>query len=247
MTHKITQAALLGGLFLLASTAARAQGLEIGDMTMDDGLSQKVLQIIATVTAITLVPATLMMVTCFPFMLTVLVVVRSGLGLQQSPPNILLITIALFLTYFVMEPVFLEVWNTSVKPLNAGQISIESAYQLAQAPFRTFMTPRIDPDAFVQLAETRGLTPEGLTPENAPFSLIVPTFILSELTLAFQVGFMVYLPFLVIDLIVSAILMSMGMMMVPPSVVSLPFKLGFFVVSDGWSLLAGGLVTGYMG
>lgn len=237
----------LGLLIATAASGAHAQGLQIGDMVLDDDLSQRVLQIIATVTAISLVPATLMMVTCFPYMLTVLVVVRSGLGLQQSPPNMLLITIALFLTYFVMEPVLMDVWNGAIKPLNLGAISIEEAYTRSQGPFRTFMEPRIELDSLYRLAEIRSMATSDLTVQNAPFSLLVPTFILSELTLAFQVGFVVYLPFLIIDLIVSAILMSMGMMMVPPSVVSLPFKLGFFVVSDGWSLLAGGLVTGYMG
>ncbi|NVO22426.1 flagellar type III secretion system pore protein FliP [Donghicola mangrovi] len=240
-------ALLLAASVFGIGTAAHAQGVDIGGMTMDDGLSQRVIQVIASVTAITLVPAGMMMVTCFPFMLTVLVVVRSGLGLQQSPPNILLITIALFLTYFVMEPVFLDIWENALKPLNAGQINIELAYERTQGPLRGFITPRIDVEGLYRLAETRGMNTADLTLENAPFSLLVPSFILSELTLAFQVGFVVYLPFLIIDLIVSAILMSMGMMMVPPSVVSLPFKLGFFVVSNGWSLLAEGLVTGYMG
>lgn len=241
------RAVSLGILITVTASVANAQGLQIGDMTLDDDLSQRVLQIIATVTAISLVPATLMMVTCFPYMLTVLVVVRSGLGLQQSPPNMLLITIALFLTYFVMEPVLMEVWEGAIKPLNSGVISIEQAYERSQGPFRGFMEPRIEIDSLYRLAEIRNIDTAGLTVQTAPFSLLVPTFILTELTLAFQVGFVVYLPFLIIDLIVSAILMSMGMMMVPPSVVSLPFKLGFFVVSDGWSLLAGGLVTGYMG
>lgn len=245
--HKISRILIVAGALMSIGTSLAAQGIDISGMTVNDELSQHVLQIITSITAISLVPAVLMMVTCFPYMLTVLVVLRSGLGLQQSPPNMLLITIALFLTYFVMEPVLLDIWDNALKPLNDGLINVETAYNRSQAPLREFMTPRIDLEGLYRLAETRKMDITNLTAENAPFSLLVPTFILSELTLAFQVGFIVYIPFLVIDLVVSAVLMSMGMMMVPPSVVSLPFKLGFFVVSDGWSLLAEGLVAGYMG
>ena len=184
--------------------------------------------------------------TCFPFIVTVLSILRQAIGLQQSPPNMLMISLAMFLTYYVMEPVFTESWATGVRPYVNGDIPLEQAFSLSIDPFRGFMSNRIDPDTFQQLKELRDdfSTVNGVS-RDAPLSLLVPSFLLSEVERAFQIGFLVFLPFLIIDLVVSAILMSMGMMMVPPAIVSLPFKLAFFVVSDGWSLLSSALVRSY--
>ncbi|MEO1459723.1 MAG: flagellar type III secretion system pore protein FliP, partial [Pseudomonadota bacterium] len=184
------------------------------------------------------------MITCFPFMITVLAILRQGIGLQQSPPNMLMVSLALFLTWFVMEPVFAEAWDTAARPLLAGEIEPEAAFTRAMVPFRAFMEARADPATLDELAAAvpaRAPAPG----EPVPLSLLVPGFMLSELATAFTVGFMLFLPFLVIDLVVASILMSMGMMMVPPVVVSLPLKLAFFVVADGWSLVAGALIRGY--
>lgn len=210
----------------------------------DGGLSERSVQIFILLTVLSLVPALAIMFTCFPFMVTVLAILRQGLGLQQSPPNILIISLALFLTYFVMEPVFNQAWEAGVKPMAEGQIEIESAIPLAIQPFREFMIGRVDSETVFVLSSLRPQTSEvGL--EDAPLSLLVPSFLLSEIERAFQIGFLVFLPFLIIDLVVAAILMSMGMMMVPPVIVSLPFKLAFFVVADGWSLISGALVRSY--
>lgn len=236
-------AAILALGLLLASGPAAAQEitLSLGD---DASLAARSIQLIVLVTVLSLVPGLAIMITCFPFIVTVLAILRQGIGLQQSPPNMLIVSLALFLTYFVMEPVFLEAWARGIDPLVAGTLPVEEALPRALEPFRGFMAGRVDPDTFATLGELRGSV--GLAPgPDAPLSLLVPSFLLSEIERAFQVGFLIFLPFLIIDLVVAAVLMSMGMMMVPPVIVSLPFKLAFFVVADGWTLVSGALVRSY--
>jgi flagellar biosynthetic protein FliP len=183
------------------------------------------------------------MVTCFPFIVTVLSILRQAIGLQQSPPNMLIVSLALFLTWFVMEPVFMEAWLKGIQPLSDNTISIDDAIAATVAPFRVFMASRMDPETF---AAMQALRPGEVSPPiDANLSLLVPSFLLSEIQRAFEIGFLIYLPFLVIDLVVAAVLMSMGMMMVPPAVVSMPFKLAFFVVADGWALVSGALVRSF--
>lgn len=184
------------------------------------------------------------MVTCFPFVVTVLSILRQAIGLQQAPPNMLIISLSLFLTYFVMDPVFQQAWQLGLRPLSDGEIEVEEAFTRTLQPFRTFMASRIDLNTFETLKALRTATGD-VTAESAPLSLLVPSFMLSEIEKAFQIGFLIFLPFLIIDLVVAAILMSMGMMMVPPAIISLPFKLAFFAVADGWSLIASALVRGY--
>jgi len=185
------------------------------------------------------------MVTCFPFIVTVLSILRQALGLQQSPPNMLIVSLAMFLTYFVMEPVFSTAWEQGVSPMIEEAITPTEALPLVMQPFRTFMASRLDPETFQAMADLRPNSLEIQLGPDAPLSVLMPSFMLSEISRAFQIGFLVFLPFLIIDLVVAAVLMSMGMMMVPPAIVSLPFKLSFFVVADGWSLIATSLVRGY--
>ena len=166
-------------------------------------------------------------------------------GLQQSPPNMLIVSLALFLTWFVMEPVFTQAWSEAITPLLEDRLTLNQAFHEGIKPFHVFMLNRLDPDTFYALASLRPEAEELLLDSEAPLSVLVPSFMLSEISRAFQVGFLIFLPFLIIDLVVAAVLMSMGMMMVPPALVSLPFKLAFFVVADGWSLIAGGLVKSY--
>lgn len=227
---------------VLTPFGAGAQEISL-DLGPDGLLSERLIQIMVLLTALSLVPGLAVMVTCFPFMVTVLAILRQGIGLQTSPPNILIVSLALFLTYFVMEPVFLQAWTTGIEPMVNGQLTTERGLQVALAPFRNFMAARVDPDTYSHLAELRAapINPDA----SGPLSLLIPSFLLSEIERAFQVGFLIFLPFLLIDLVVAAILMSMGMMMVPPVVVSLPFKLAFFVVADGWSLVSGALVGSY--
>lgn len=230
----------------VAVAPAGAQEVSIDLGNGDGSLTARSIQLIVLITVLSLVPGLAIMVTCFPFIVTVLSILRQAIGLQQSPPNMLIISLALFLTYFVMEPTFTEAWQTGAQPLIDGQLELEEAFSRAIAPFRVFMSSRLDPDTFERLAALRG-TDAALTAaaQDAPLSVLVPSFLLSEIERAFQIGFLIFLPFLIIDLVVAAILMSMGMMMVPPAIVSLPFKLAFFVVADGWSLLTGALVRSY--
>jgi flagellar biosynthetic protein FliP len=217
--------------------------ISLGD---DSSLTNRSIQLMLLVTVLSLVPGLAIMITCFPFIVTVLSILRQALGLQQAPPNMLMISLALFLTYFVMEPVFEESWSSGVQPLVEGTIELEEAFPRVMLPFRGFMGNRIDPETFAHLADLRPETVNASGPiDAAPLSLLIPSFLLSEIERAFQIGFLVFLPFLVIDLVVAAILMSMGMMMVPPAVVSMPFKLAFFVVSDGWALISSALVRSY--
>lgn len=185
------------------------------------------------------------MVTCFPFLVTVFSILRQAIGLQQSPPNMLLVSLALFLTYFIMEPVFVEAWTSGLRPLIDDRIEPEEAFTRTLDPFRGFMAARLDADTFAAMADLRPDTQGAVLEPDAPLSVLIPSFLLSEISRAFQIGFLIFLPFLIIDLVAAAVLMSMGMMMVPPAIVSLPFKLAFFVIADGWSLIAGSLVRSY--
>ncbi len=226
------------------SGPAQAQDISIS-LGEGSSLSARTIQLFALITILSLAPGIAIMVTCFPFLVTVLSILRQAIGLQQSPPNMLIVSLALFLTYFIMEPVFLAAWDAGIGPFTREEIDVETAFVLSMEPFRGFMVNRLDPDTFVAMADLRPGT-AGLQPnQDAPLSLLVPSFLLSEISRAFQVGFLIFLPFLIIDLVVAAVLMSMGMMMVPPAIVSLPFKLAFFVVADGWSLIAGSLVRSY--
>jgi flagellar biosynthesis protein FliP len=227
----------------LAASPALAQSLSL-DLGGDGTLSARSIQLLAVLTLLSLAPGIAVMVTCFPFIVTVLSILRQAIGLQQSPPNMLIVSLALFLTWFVMDPVFTEAWVKGMQPLNAGSIDIQQAIPLIVAPFRGFMAARLDGDTFAAMQDLRPGTTL-VAPINAPLSLLVPSFMLSEIQRAFEIGFLIFLPFLIIDLVVAAVLMSMGMMMVPPAVVSLPFKLAFFVVADGWSLVSGALVRSY--
>ncbi|WP_341223600.1 flagellar type III secretion system pore protein FliP [Loktanella salsilacus] len=237
---------LVAAIALLAAAPAEAQQVTL-DLGGEGALATRSIQLIAVVTILSLVPGIVIMVTCFPFIVTVLAILRQAIGLQQSPPNMLMISLALFLTYFVMEPVFTTAYTNGIAPLMDGAITMQEGFDRTMAPLREFMTARIDLDTLAELAALRpGLDP-AVAPEDAPLSVIIPSFLLSEIARAFQVGFLIFLPFLIIDLVVAAVLMSMGMMMVPPAIVSLPFKLAFFVVADGWSLIAASLVRGYNG
>ncbi|MDX5382361.1 MAG: flagellar type III secretion system pore protein FliP [Rhodobacterales bacterium] len=229
---------------ILSTGPAASQDLSIPDLG-GDALTGRSLQLIALLTVLSLAPGIAIMVTCFPFLVTVLSILRQAIGLQQSPPNMLIVSLALFLTYFIMDPVFRTAWNDGLQPLLQDTIGFEEGFERTLMPFRVFMAGRLDPETFTSMAELRP-DASGLQPgPEAPLSILIPSFLLSEIARAFQIGFLIFLPFLIIDLVVAAVLMSMGMMMVPPAIVSLPFKLAFFVIADGWHLLASALVRGY--
>ncbi len=235
---------VLAALFLFAPTLVFAQGISI-DLGQDGSITSRTIQLFILIAVLSLAPGIAIMVTCFPFFVTVLSILRQAIGLQQSPANMLIVSLALFLTYFVMEPVFIDAWENGISPMLENQIEFDVAFSKTVDPFRTFMASRLDGETFEAVVALRPNVQVDGTAADAPLSVLVPSFLLSEIARAFQVGFLVFLPFVIIDLVVAAILMSMGMMMVPPAVVSLPFKLGFFVVADGWSLIASALVNGY--
>lgn len=244
MPRLIALVLLASGLSVLCLQPALAQQITL-DMGDGPSLSSRSIQLILLITVLSLAPGLAIMVTCFPFIVTVLSILRQGLGLQQAPPNMLIVSLAMFLTWYVMDPVFTEAWNNGIGPLTREEMDLAAALPRITDPFRSFMALRVDPATFAQLAALR---PDAQMAEvaQAPFSVLVPSFMLSEIKLAFQIGFLIFLPFLIIDLVVAAVLMSMGMMMVPPAIVSLPFKLAFFVVADGWSLIASALVRSYL-
>lgn len=230
---------------LLAAAPVCAQQITL-DMGGEQSLAGRSMLLLASITLLSLAPGLMIMVTCFPFIVTVLSILRQGLGLQAAPPNMLIVSLALFLTWFVMEPTMMQSWNDGVRPFLDGELDVQIAFARSVDPFRLFMASRIDPSTFDQMASLRPQVALEGGVATAPLSLLVPSFMLSEVSRAFEIGFLVYLPFLIIDLVVSAILMSMGMMMVPPAAVALPFKLAFFVVADGWSLISGALVRSYV-
>jgi flagellar biosynthetic protein FliP len=231
----------LASASLLAAPAS-AQGIAVNLGTGGSYTSQLV-QIVALVTVLSLAPGILVMVTSFTRIVIVLSFLRSALGLQQTPPNPVLIGLALFLTAFVMGPTFQRAYETGLAPYMAEQIDEQTAFARASGPIRDFMlehTREKDLDLFLDLA---GIHPE--TAADTPLRSLVPAFMISELRRAFEIGFLLFLPFLIIDMVVSSILMSMGMMMLPPVMISLPIKLIFFVLVDGWYLTVGSLVQSF--
>jgi flagellar biosynthetic protein FliP len=232
-----------GGVFFAIAQPATAQDISVA-FGQGTGLTERVVQLIALITVLSLAPAILIMVTSFTRIVVVLSLLRTALGTATAPPNSVLISLALFLTAFVMAPVFERAYDEGVRPLVAGDIDTQQAFERGSEPFRGFMMKNVrDKDLRLFVDLSREPRPERA--EDMPLRVLVPAFMISELRRAFEIGFLLFLPFLIIDLIVASVLMSMGMMMLPPVVVSLPFKLIFFVLADGWSLVAGSLVQSY--
>ncbi|MGB6231486.1 MAG: flagellar type III secretion system pore protein FliP [Litorimonas sp.] len=207
-------------------------------------LDVSIVQLFLLVTVLSLAPGLAMMVTCLPLIVIVLSFLRQALGLQQTPPNSMIMGLALILTFFIMEPVFAQSWAEGVQPYMDGMVDEATAFDLAIEPFRAFMSGRVDAETIQRLADS--LPGREWSPGEEPsLGLLTSAFMLSEIKTAFQIGFAIFLPFLAIDLAVASVLMAMGMMMVPPAVVSLPFKLGFFVLADGWLKITEALLQGY--
>ena len=215
-------------------------------------LSGRILQLIAAMTVLSIAPGLLVVMTSFTRFVIVFSMLRSAMGLNQSPPNMVLTSMALFMTFFVMQPVFEDAWKGGIEPLINNAITEEQALERTAEPFRTFMsanTREKDLSLFQDIAaRAAGEAPAPIEdPDAAPsWRTLVPAFMISELRRAFSIGFLIYLPFVAIDLIVASILMSAGMMMLPPVLISLPFKVIFFVLIDGWYMLAGSLMESYL-
>ena len=242
-----TVAASLAALIVSATPlAAQDISINLGQGAATGGLNERIIQLVALLTVLSLAPSILVMMTSFTRIVVVLSLLRTALGTATSPPNSVVISLALFLTAFVMGPVLTRVYDVGIKPLVANQITVEDALQRALVPLRGFMQKNVREKDLKLFMDLSGEPPPA-TPEEMSIRILVPAFMISELKRAFEIGFLLFLPFLIIDLVVASVLMSMGMMMLPPVVVSLPFKLIFFVLVDGWSLVAGSLVQSYGG
>jgi flagellar biosynthesis protein FliP len=232
-------------LGLLASHPAFAQSVSV-DLGASDGpgITSRLVQLTALITVLSLAPSLLVMVTAFTRIIIVLSLLRGALGLQTTPPNMVLIGLALFLTFFVMQPVLHAAWASGLLPLEQGKVGDLQGLRLAAEPFRRFMLANLRPSDLRLFLDAAKL-PAPVSAAATPWRALVPAFLVGELRRAFEMGFLLYLPFLVIDMVVSSVLMSLGMMMLPPTAVSLPFKLVFFVLVDGWRLVAGSLVQSF--
>ncbi len=241
--------ALVAGLVLAALTPAAAQTLDLGSLLPEGNasVSGRIVQIVAMLTVLSVAPGLLMMVTCFTRFVIALSFLRAGLGLQTTPANLILVSLALFMTFYVMAPTFDRAWTDGVMPLVENRITEREAFEKITGPFREFMlahTRPADLRLFADLAPD-SIRPTDPTTQVVDLRVLIPSFMISELRRAFEIGFLIALPFLVIDMIVATIIMSMGLMMLPPTVISLPFKVIFFVLVDGWNLLIGGLVRSF--
>ncbi|HZP74800.1 MAG TPA: flagellar type III secretion system pore protein FliP [Pseudolabrys sp.] len=240
--HCRVLAVVVLGLLATASPAA-AQDVSI-NFAQGSGLTERVIQLIALLTVLSLAPSILVMMTSFTRIVVVLSLLRTAMGTGTSPPNAVIISLALFLTGFVMAPALQASYDQGVRPLVNNEITAEQAFERSTIPLRAFMQKNVrDKDLKLFLDMSKEAAPA--RPEDISLRILLPAFMISELKRAFEIGFLLFLPFLIIDLVVASVLMSMGMMMLPPVVVSLPFKLIFFVLVDGWSLVAGSLIQSY--
>ena len=231
-----------------AAPAAAAAGAGSSALSIDlsGGMfTDRMVQIIALITILSLAPSILIMMTSFVRIVVVLSLLRTAIGVQTSPPNAVIVSLALFLTLFVMGPTLHEAYQAGVQPLMAGTMTTEDALTKAAVPVKKFMLGHVrDADLKLFLDMRKEVVPKN--PVDIEITTLAPAFMLSELKRAFEIGFLIFVPFLIIDMAVASILMSMGMMMLPPTIISLPFKLIFFVLVDGWRLIAGSLVQSYM-
>lgn len=241
---------LLLGIFL--PSLAFAQNISF-DLGQGPTTSARLIQLTLLITVLALAPSILVMVTCFTRIVVVLSFLRTAIGIQQTPPNVVMISLALFLTLFVMQPVFQKSWDDGLKPLANSEIDEETSFARAAEPFHGFMLKNTRPhdiDLFLQMAKidlAKKADGKEVQEKDIPFRALIPAFMISELRRAFEIGFLIFLPFLIIDMVVASLLMSMGMMMMPPSIISMPFKIIFFVLVDGWYLIASSLVQSYGG
>jgi flagellar biosynthetic protein FliP len=233
---------LFWGIILTTGAFAESITLDMGNS--GGSFSGRLIQMFLVFTVLSVAPSIIIMVTSFTRMVVVLSFLRNSIGLQQSPPNMVIVSLAMFLTMFVMGPTFEKAYDSGVAPLIAEKIKEEEALTRVVEPFREFMLKNVreqDLGLFMDLAKIDRLE----KPSDTPLKILVPAFMISELKRAFEIGFLIFIPFLIIDLVVAAVLMAMGMMMLPPVTISLPFKIIFFVLIDGWHLLSGSLVNSF--
>tara|TARA_B100000678_G_scaffold112283_1_gene93927 strand:+ start:1445 stop:2179 length:735 start_codon:yes stop_codon:yes gene_type:complete len=242
LRHFLHAAAAAALLLLPASAFAQSATIDLGS---GGSLSGSVIQLVLMLTVLSLAPGILMTVTSFTRIVVALSLLRTGIGAPGVPPNPVIISLALFLSFFVMAPTFEKAWEDGVTPYTQGEIGEEEAFERTSAPFRQFMLSQVNESDLALFVELSGKPAQSR--EELSMSTLVPAFMISELRRGFEIGFLLLLPFLIIDLAVSAVLMAMGMMMLPPPTISLPMKIVFFVLVDGWALVAGSLVKSFGG
>ncbi len=227
----------------LLPLSATAQTLSLNMGNSGGTATAHIVQLVILMTVLSLAPSILVMVTSFMRIMIVLSFVRTAIGTQSTPPNQVLVALALFLTLFIMTPTFEKSYNDGIAPLMAEKVTQEQGLKLAAAPFHEFMMQHVrekDLGLFVNISKTKIDKPS-----DVPYQVLIPAFMISELRRAFEIGFLIFIPFLIIDMVVASVLMAMGMMMLPPAVISLPFKIIFFVLIDGWYMLSGSLVRSF--
>jgi flagellar biosynthetic protein FliP len=239
-------ALVLFTLLLLVPAVGHGQSVNIDLGAVGQaGATARLVQLTALITVLSLAPSLLVMTTAFTRIVIVLSLLRNALSTQGTPPNVVLIGLALFLSFFVMEPAMTKAWTDGIQPMTEGRISEADGLKLATQPFHTFMTDNVRDDDLLFFVDL-GRLPPSEDAASVPWRALIPAFVIGELRRSFEMGFLLFLPFLIIDIVVASVLMSLGMMMLPPSAVSLPFKLIFFVMIDGWRLVAGSLIQSFV-
>ncbi len=234
--------ALVAGILLAGPASAQMVQLNLGE---EGGMATaRVVQLMALLTVLSLAPALLIMLTSFIRIIIVLSFMRTAMGAPQTPPNQVLMSLALFVTFFIMMPTFQEAWDKGIEPMIAGQIDEFEAFDRATDPFRKFMLTHVREQDLLLFTDISKV-PEEEVRRKAPMRVLIPAFMISELKRGFEMGFLVFVPFLVIDMVVASVLMSLGMMMLPPIIIALPFKVIFFVLVDGWYMIIGSLVKSF--
>jgi len=234
---------LIGAILLIEPAAAQSISIDLGE-NESGTVSGRVIQLVALLTILSLAPSILIMMTSFTRIVVVLSFLRTAIGIQQTPPNTVMISLALFLTFFIMAPTLERAYNEGIKPMINEEVDEITAFNNTVTPFKEFMlrhTREKDLQLFIQMDKS-GPYEEAM---DIPLHVVIPSFMISELKRAFEIGFMLFLPFLIIDMVTASILMAMGMMMLPPIMISLPFKIMFFVMVDGWYLISGSLIESF--
>jgi flagellar biosynthetic protein FliP len=238
--------AVLPIVLLLIPALSHAQSVSIDlGAAGQAGATSRIVQLSVLITVLALAPSLLVMATAFTRIVIVLSLLRNALSTQGTPPNVVLIGLALFLSYFIMQPALDQAWTNGIQPMSGGLISETEGLRRATVPFHEFMTDNVRDDD-VRFFLDLGRMPPARDTASIPWRALIPAFVVGELRRAFEMGFLLFLPFLAIDIVVASVLMSLGMMMLPPNAVSLPFKLIFFVMVDGWRLIAGSLIQSFV-
>ncbi len=246
-TARLTPTLFLGLLAALTPGDVWAQSISLDLGTQGGDTTARVIQLVALITVLSIAPSILIMMTSFVRIVVVLSFLRVAMGTQQSPPSQVLIALAMFITLFIMTPTFEKAWEQGISPVINGELDEFEGFERAVVPLRDFMMNHVREQDLILFTDIGGYTEAEIREQGVPMRALIPAFMISELRRAFEIGFLIFVPFLVIDMVVASVLMSMGMMMLPPIIISLPFKIIFFVLVDGWYMTVGSLVRSFGG